>query len=69
MSFNDGSGAMKRLCLPIACGVILLGTVQAGAQDKSGAWTGVVTESASDCQNIVKARPGEYRLDFATEGR
>lgn len=59
---------MKRLCLMIACGFSLLSPVQASAQDKSGAWTGVVTEAASDCQNIVKANPGKYRLTFVQKG-
>ncbi|MCU0561156.1 MAG: hypothetical protein MUD16_13310 [Desulfobacterales bacterium] len=59
---------MRELCALIACGVILLVPGPAGAQDKSGAWTGVVTESASDCRNIVKARPGEYRLTFVQKG-
>lgn len=59
---------MKRLCMLIASGLILLGPVPAGAQDKSGTWTGVVTESASDCQNIVKAAPGEYELAIVQKG-
>jgi hypothetical protein len=49
---------MKKLGFLIACGAALLFSVPVGAQDKSGAWTGIVTESSSDCQNIVKARPG-----------
>ncbi len=59
---------MKRLCLLIASGLTLLGPVQADAQDKSGTWTGVVTESVSDCQNIVKALPKEYRLILTQKG-
>ncbi|RPJ77081.1 MAG: hypothetical protein EHM15_00905, partial [Desulfobacteraceae bacterium] len=59
---------MKKRGRLIACGVALLFTVSAGAQDKSGTRTGVVTEAVSDCQNIVKARPGEYRLTFVQKG-
>jgi hypothetical protein len=59
---------MKKLGFLIACGAALLFSVPVGAQDKSGAWTGIVTESSSDCQNIVKARPGEYQLHFVQQG-
>jgi hypothetical protein len=65
---NTGGGVMKKRGLLIACVSTLIFTASAGAQDKSGTWTGVVTESVSDCQNIVKARPGEYRLTFVQKG-
>jgi len=68
MTGNTGGGVMKKRGRLIACGVALLFTVSAGAQDKSGTRTGVVTEAVSDCQNIVKARPGEYRLTFVQKG-
>lgn len=59
---------MRERCLLIACGLILLCSVNAVAQDYGGAWTGVITESTSDCYNIVKAKPGEYRLTFVQKG-
>ena len=59
---------MKEICVLIACSFTLLFSVHAGAQDYSGTWSGVVTESTSDCRNIIKARPGEYRLTFAQKG-
>lgn len=52
----------------IAGSIILLFSIPAVAQDFSGLWSGVVTESTSDCKNIVKAKPGEYRLTFAQKG-
>ena len=59
---------MKKTRLLIACSLILTCAVTAAAQDYSGTWTGVVTESTSDCKNIVKANPGEYRLAFVQKG-
>lgn len=59
---------MKKMCSLIACSLILGFSVTSAAQDYSGSWTGVITESASDCKNIVKAKPGEYRLTFAQKG-
>jgi hypothetical protein len=59
---------MKRIRLLIACSVILLCSIDAAAQDYSGTWAGVVTESTSDCKNIVKAKPGEYALTFVQKG-
>ena len=59
---------MKKMRLLIACSLILACSVTAAAQDYSGTWTGVVTESTSDCKNIVKAKPGEYRLTFIQKG-
>ena len=59
---------MKKMPLLVACSLILTCSVSAVAQDYSGAWTGVVTESTSDCKNIVKANPGEYRLTFVQKG-
>jgi hypothetical protein len=59
---------MKKMRLLIACSLILACYVTAAAQDYSGTWAGVVVESTSDCKNIVKAKPGEYRLTFAQKG-
>ena len=59
---------MQKMRLLLAFSLILTGSVTAVAQDYSGAWTGVVTESTSDCKNIVKANPGEYRLNFIQNG-
>jgi len=59
---------MKDICLPIACGLILAFSVTAAAQDYSGKWSGVVTESTSECKNIVKAKPGGYGLTFVQKG-
>jgi hypothetical protein len=59
---------MKDFCLPIACWLILAFSVTAAAQDYSGSWSGVVTESTSDCKNIVKAKPGEYQLTIVQKG-
>lgn len=59
---------MRERCLLIACGLILLCSVNAVAQDYGGTWTGVITESTSDCYNIVKAKPGEYQLTFVQKG-
>jgi len=59
---------MMRLRLMIVCSLILACYVTAAAQDYSGTWSGVVTESTSDCKNIVKAKPGEYRFTFAQKG-
>ena len=59
---------MRELRLLIACSFILIYSTNAAAQDYSGTWTGVVTESTSDCKNIVKAKPGEYQLTFVQKG-
>jgi hypothetical protein len=59
---------MREMRLLIACSLISLCTVNAIAQDYGGTWTGVITESTSDCYNIVKAKPGEYRLTFVQKG-
>ncbi len=59
---------MREIRLLIACSLVLACSVTADAQDFSGAWAGVVTESTSDCKNIVKGKPGEYRLSFAQKG-
>lgn len=59
---------MKEIRLLIACSLVLACSVTGAAQDYSGAWTGVVNESTSDCKNIVKAKPGEYRLSFVQKG-
>jgi hypothetical protein len=52
----------------IACSFILILSTSSVAQDYSGIWTGVVTESTSDCKNVVKAKPGQYRLTFDQKG-
>jgi hypothetical protein len=52
----------------VACSLIMAFPLSAPAQDYSGTWTGVVTESTSDCKNIVKAKPGEYQLAIVQEG-
>jgi hypothetical protein len=59
---------MQKTRLLLAFSLILSCSATAAAQDYSGAWTGVVTESTSDCRNIVKANPGEYRLTFVQKG-
>jgi hypothetical protein len=59
---------MREIRLLIVCSLILLCPVNAVAQNYSGTWTGVITESTSDCHNIVKAKPGEYQLAFAQKG-
>jgi len=59
---------MKEIRLLIACSLILAGSVSAAAQDYSGTWIGVVTESTSYCKNIVKANPGEYGLTVVQKG-
>lgn len=59
---------MTRTCLAFACGLLLAMAHHAAAQDLSGSWTGIVTEAASDCQNIRKASPGEYRLTILQKG-
>jgi len=59
---------MKEMRLLMACSLILICSNNAAAQDFSGNWTGVVAESTSDCKNIVKANPGEYRLTFVQKG-
>jgi hypothetical protein len=57
-----------KIRLLIASSLILSFSIDAAAQDYSGIWTGVVTESASDCKNIVKGKPGEYQLTFVQKG-
>jgi len=59
---------MKEMRLLIACSLLLGFGVTAAAQNYNGPWSGVVTESTSECKNIVKARPGEYGLTFVQEG-
>lgn len=59
---------MKGRFAPIAACLVLLGVIHADAQDQSGAWIGVVTESVSDCPNIVKAAVGEYELSIVQKG-
>jgi hypothetical protein len=59
---------MQKMRLLLAFSLILTCSVTAVAQDYGGPWTGVVTESTSDCKNIVKANPGEYRLTFVQKG-
>lgn len=59
---------MKEIRWLVACSLIMAFPLSVPAQDYNGTWTGVVTESTSDCKNIVKAKPGEYRLTFVQEG-
>lgn len=59
---------MREIYVLIVCSLMVLCSFSAGAQDYSGIWSGVVTESTSDCKNIIKARPGEYRLTFVQKG-
>jgi len=59
---------MTRAFWLIAGLLLLTGPHPASAQDHSGNWTGTVVESASDCQNIRKAAPGDYRLTILQEG-
>jgi hypothetical protein len=59
---------MKPAWRVITLSVVLLCALPAAAQNYGGTWTGVVTESTSDCRNIVKAAPGEYRLTFVQKG-
>ena len=59
---------MRELCMLIVCSFIMFGPTHVDAQDYSGTWAGVVTESTSDCRNIVKAKPGEYQLAFVQKG-
>jgi hypothetical protein len=59
---------MRELRLLIVCSFILFCSMSATAQDYSGTWSGVVTDSTSDCKSIVKAKPGEYHLTFVQKG-
>ena len=59
---------MRELGWLIACSFFLAFSTNSVAQDYSGTWAGVVTESTSDCKNIVKGKPGEYRLSFVQKG-
>jgi len=59
---------MKKMRWLAACSLILVFALSAFAQDYNGIWIGVVAESTSDCKNIVKAKPGEYRLTFVQKG-
>jgi hypothetical protein len=59
---------MKKIRWLVACSLIMAFPLSASAQDYSGPWTGVVTETTSDCKNIVKAKPGEYQLTIVQEG-
>jgi hypothetical protein len=59
---------MKIKHFVIVCALILACSLNAAAQDYSGAWTGVITESINKCQKLGKAKPGEYRLTFIQKG-
>ncbi len=52
----------------IVLSLILAYAATAAAQDYSGAWTAVVTESASDCKKITKAKPGDYQITIVQKG-
>ena len=55
---------MKINYFVITCILILACSINAAAQDYSGIWNGVITESISDCKQLGKAKPGEYQLTF-----
>jgi hypothetical protein len=59
---------MKEICVLIACSLTMLCSSNAAAQDYNGIWTGAVTESTSNCKNIVKGKPGQYQLTFTQKG-
>jgi hypothetical protein len=59
---------MMKIRLLVGCSVIMACSLNAAAQDYSGTWTGVITESTSDCNKIAKAKPGEYQLTLTQEG-
>ena len=59
---------MKKSRLLIACSLLLGFCITAAAQDYNGTWSGLVTESTSDCKNIVKGKPDEYGLTFVHKG-
>jgi hypothetical protein len=59
---------MRELYLIVAGSFVLLCSTNTAAQDYSGAWTGVITESTSDCKRVAKAIPGEYQLTIAQKG-
>ncbi|MGD9971684.1 MAG: hypothetical protein AB7S77_01360 [Desulfatirhabdiaceae bacterium] len=54
--------------IAIAITLVLSSFFNADAQDFSGGWTGVITESNTNCKKLGKAEPGEYRLTFIQNG-
>jgi hypothetical protein len=52
----------------IGCILIPFFSINAAAQDYSGVWTGMITESINNCKDLGKAKPGEYKLTFVQTG-
>jgi hypothetical protein len=59
---------MKIKYFAFAFSLVLACSLNAAAQNYDGVWTGIVTESKTDCKKVGKAEPGEYKLTFIQQG-
>jgi hypothetical protein len=66
-TFERSRGILKAARLGIA-GILFTVAVNAAAQDYNGTWIGIITQSESNCPNLGKAEPGEYRITILQRG-
>ena len=60
---------MKHSILLVLCtGALLIVPRLSHGSDYSGQWLGTITESINRCENLGKAKPGDYKLTITHQG-